>query len=608
MSQISAQAFYFGAADAPLFGWWHASKNPSGLAMVLCSPFGREEISAHRSLRHLADMLARRGVPTLRFDYPGTGDSSGDSLDPDQLRAFGDSLHSAIDEARRLAGVRRVALGGLRVGALLATQAALLRDDVAALVAIVPVVNGRTWIRELTAMQAASASDAVDKDDAVFESGGFAMSATARDAFSLLNLSSPSRAPAPDILILDRDDLPTHRPWADKLTTLGVRVELREIPGYSHLMLDPHRAEVPAAMWEAVCEWITTLAAASAPAESSESVAMSKTAVFSGVRETACAVPVNSGHLQTIETEPLEIASSGLAIVLLNAGGTRRIGPGRLYVELARRCALQGHRVIRVDLSGLGDSPAAWDRDENIVYSDTALREADSVVGFIRSRGDVHRCVGVGLCAGGYHAFKAAVMGAPFDAVVVINPLTFFWHAGMPLDAPMPEHVVISEMARYRSDPFSIDRWLRLLRGGVDLRRAATLLGRWLRFKLAAPTLELARQLHIPLNDDLSGELALLAARNVRMQFVFAAGEPGKQLLMMQGGPMVNRLETAGAIEIRDVEAADHIFSRWKCRRALVDLLAESLSPIDGSTAEAREPATSAPPSSSSGRVHQTSG
>ena len=579
MSQRPAQPLYFGAADAPLFGWWHAAENPTGLAMVLCSPFGREEISAHRSLRRLADMLAQHGVPTLRFDYPGTGDSCGDSLDPDLLRACGDSLHRAIDEARRLAGVSRVALGGLRIGALLATQAALVRADIAALVTMVPVVNGRTWIRELKAMQAASATDPTRDDDGMFESGGFAMSATARDAFSLLDLRSPDRAPAPHILILDRDDLPTQRPWADRLSSLGVRVELLEAPGYAKLMLDPHRAEVPIAMWEAVCTWIVPLAAAAAPARSSEPVALCTTATFPGLRETACCIATDGGHLNAIETEPLGTAATGQAIVLLNAGATRRIGPGRLYVDLARRFALQGHRVIRVDLSGLGDSTAMTGRDENIVYSDTALREVDSVVGYMRMRGDVRRCIGVGLCAGGYHAFKAAVMGASFDAVVAINPLTFFWHVGIPLDAPLPQHTVISEMTRYRRDLFSIDRLRRLLSGGVDLRRVAMLLGRWLRLRLTAPTLELARILHISFDEDLSGELALLAARKVRMQFVFAAGEPGLQLLAMQGGRMVGRLQKDGAVEIRHFDSADHIFSRWECRRDLVEALVKSFEP-----------------------------
>lgn len=600
MNSRPAQPLYFGAPDAPLFGWWHSAEMATGLAMVLCGPFGREEISAHRSLLHLADMLAQRGVPTLRFDYPGSGDSSGDSLDPGQLRAWGDSLHCAIDEVRRLAGVPRVALAGLRVGALLATQAALARDDVAALVAVVPVVNGRTWIRELKALQAASASDAVGSEEGVFESGGFAMSAATRDALCQLDLRAPSRAPASDILILDRDDLPAHSAWADQLASLGARVERRELPGYAQLMLDPHRAEVPWSMWEAICAWIRPLAVQAVPGASPGPVAMRNAASFSGIRESAQLVATEGGHLHAIETEPLETAASGHAIVLLNAGATRRIGPGRLYVELARRCALQGHRVIRVDLSGLGDSPAIAGCDENIVYSDSALREVRSVVEYLRTRSDVRRCSSIGLCAGAYHGFKAAVIGVPLDAVVVINPLTFFWHAGMPLDAPMPDHVVISEMARYMRDPFSTDRWLRLLKGGGDMRRVSTFLGKWLSSKVTAPARELARQLRIPLNDDLAGELALLAERNVKMQFAFAANEPGEQLLKAQGGRIVGRLQQSGTIEIRHLDTADHIFSRLAPRRDLVDALVKAFVSVAADDADSRESTMAAVPARAS--------
>ena len=579
MSHASAQAHYFGRADAPLFGWWHAAENPTGLAMVLCSPIGREEISAHRSLRHLAEMLAQRGVPTLRFDYAGTGDSCGSSLDADQLRACGDSLHCAIDEARRLSGVSHVALGGLRIGALLATQAALARDDVAALIAMVPVVNGRTWIRELKAMQAAAASDPIREDASIFDSGGFAMSATARDAIGLLDLRSPERAPAPHILILDRADLPTQRPWADKLAALGAHVERLEVPGYDRLMLDPHRAEVPVAMLQAACTWIAPLAAAAAPARPLAPLSLKTSATLPRLREAACRIEADGGHLNAIETTPLATVATGQAIILLNAGAIRRVGPGRLHVDLARRLALQGHRVIRVDLMGLGDSRAAAGRDENIVYTDTALREVNSIVGHMRQHDDVRHCVGIGLCAGGYHAFKAAVMGAQFDTVVLINPLTFFWHAGMPLDPPLPRHKVVSEMNRYQRDLLSVDRFRKLLRGDVDLRRLSRLIGKWLYFKLATPAREVARRLHIPLHDDLAGEMALLAGRNVRMQFVFGADEPGRELLAMQGGGMVGKLQKAGSVEIKHFDAADHIFSGWAVRQDLIESLAESFAP-----------------------------
>ncbi len=47
---------------------------------MLCAPIGSEYTRSHRSLRHLADRFARAGIPAVRFDYHGTGNSPGWSM------------------------------------------------------------------------------------------------------------------------------------------------------------------------------------------------------------------------------------------------------------------------------------------------------------------------------------------------------------------------------------------------------------------------------------------------------------------------------------------------------------------------------------------------
>src|SRR5207245_1595647 len=74
------------------------------LGLVLCNPFGYEAICAHRTLRHFAEAAADAGIPALRFDYDGTGDSVGEDLEPDRLSAWIASVHRAAETLRREAG------------------------------------------------------------------------------------------------------------------------------------------------------------------------------------------------------------------------------------------------------------------------------------------------------------------------------------------------------------------------------------------------------------------------------------------------------------------------------------------------------------------------
>ena len=46
-------------------------------AVLMCYPLGQEYVRSHRALRTLSAHLAQKGVPSLRFDYRGTGDASG---------------------------------------------------------------------------------------------------------------------------------------------------------------------------------------------------------------------------------------------------------------------------------------------------------------------------------------------------------------------------------------------------------------------------------------------------------------------------------------------------------------------------------------------------
>lgn len=143
--------FFFGSRSRRLFGIYEAAA-PGSLAKraaVLCSPWGSEYIYAHRSLRQLAIRLSVAGIDTLRFDYFGTGDSAGDITGSD-LRGWEDDIELAIDEAQDMAGVARISLVGLRLGATLAVRVAGRRArHVDAVVAWNPVMSGPEYLKSL---------------------------------------------------------------------------------------------------------------------------------------------------------------------------------------------------------------------------------------------------------------------------------------------------------------------------------------------------------------------------------------------------------------------------------------------------------------------------
>src|ERR1700738_1357938 len=94
-----SRPLYFPSGDRTLFGWLHPAHGTaiSDAGIVICGPFGYEAICAHRSLRAFADTCAAAGIPTLRFDYAGTGDSSGSAGEGDQISGWCDDIQAAIE-------------------------------------------------------------------------------------------------------------------------------------------------------------------------------------------------------------------------------------------------------------------------------------------------------------------------------------------------------------------------------------------------------------------------------------------------------------------------------------------------------------------------------
>jgi alpha-beta hydrolase superfamily lysophospholipase len=585
-------AIYFGSGEHRLFGWFHrpTAADRKTFAIVVCKPFGYEAICAHRSIRAFSEAAAGLGIPTLRFDYSGTGDSS--EIDPgaDQLAIWIRDIVAAAREVQRLSGVQRVYLMGFRLGALLALLAAEQTEALAGLILIAPILNGRRLVREWRTMRlAATIGTEPGQDAGVMEVSGFLLSAATIGALAGIDLKSFRIAASCDVLVIDGATMPIARNWSEDLNHSGIASTYRALPGMVEmLMTAPQFAAVPMEMLAATREWLTQRRpqenAALTDAAYGDSIPTN-----AGPSITTLALPgANQSELITecplfldpasllfgIVTEPFAGASCKGIVILTNAGADYHIGASGINVLLARRWARSGYVVLRLDLAGLGDSNTRSGRPDNEVFPPAAVDDIRAALQWMQRRYGNHGVSLVGLCSGAFHVMQAAFAALPVERTIMVNPETYFWSEEKSIyDRQTVE--LVRQRDSQRSGLLSPESWKRLIRGDLDIRYIlGTYFGR-LTLALESGLRNSARRLRIPLPNDLGSQLEACGARGIRLIFVFARGESGLDLLRLQGGVSIGRLGDRCRIHI--VENADHVFSKLASRTTLIEILSGEL-------------------------------
>jgi hypothetical protein len=127
----------------------------------------------------------------------------------------------------------------------------------------------------------------------------------------------------------------------------------------------------------------------------------------------------------------------------------------------------------------------------------------------------------------------------------------------------------------YRERIQSASAWRRLLSGQVNVWRIFKIYAYRQFLSSEAVLRDLARALRIRLRNDLGGELEDIVRRGVQVTFIFADGEPGIDLLKIQGGSSVKKLGDYCRVSI--IKQADHTFSRSGARSAMERVLTDEL-------------------------------
>ncbi len=587
-----ARPVYFSSRERTLFGWLHLpdGARTAGIGLVICNPFGYEAICAHRSLRAFAQSAAASGIPVLRFDYGGTGDS--EDIDPleNQLTAWSRDAAAAVEELRRRAGAAHVCLLGFRLGALVAALCAADCEYVKALVAVAPVTNGPKYLRELRTIQLGAGRNvkaAGTEGARALEVSGFSLSAATVAALNETDLSAMNLPAVTDMLVVDRSESPGARSWADGLSRGAAQLQYVALPGFVRMMMTaPHLTNIPQSMIDATHDWLVRFAVGAPEPAVLSREPRQRDCVYGEPCFSFAAQPsgriltersvVLSGepHVFGILTEPPRSEAGRRGVILLNAGATHHVGPNRMYVMLARRWAERGCTVLRIDLAGLGDSAMLRGGPENEVYPAPAVAEVGSAVQFMRSRYGITDITLGGLCSGAYHALRAAAAEVAVSRVLMVNPLNFFWRQGN-TQSDLLWLGFVHNPGMYRRQVIPSRFWSKLLARQVNVRRLAKLYAQYVCELLQWVARDLARAVHAPLPQDLGKELQDIASRGTDILLVFARGDPGIAIFRHQAGSAVGRLDRR--CRIHTIDGADHIFSQSLPRAALESILTQEL-------------------------------
>jgi pimeloyl-ACP methyl ester carboxylesterase len=548
----------------------------SGFRWIICPPVGIDYMNAYRGLRHMAEALAGEGHELWRFDYPQTG-SSADPRQENQVALWTDSITRLIDHLRGLSPDAGIGLIGFRFGATLAALASCQRG-VEALVCWSPLIKGSQLVRQTLLLQQAAEQR---QEEDLLEAAGWVLNAVTRESLSAINLLRCSPA-AGEILVIDSESaMRSGRlagAWQDP-----ARVRHEIIDEAPLLQVDAHLTGVPRQTIGRICDWAAEVVNGNDREPSPVSgngrpglVAPARLQVHPEGSESAQTVIEDAGYLGSalfaVHCRPArESGDDKPLVLLLNSGSNHQVGPNRLYVTLARLLAAGGIESLRLDLPGLGETPAIEGDDENLPYPPNPVQAMQQAVDAL-DPGD-RPLILVGLCSGAYHGFLGAIeLRADIREVILINPLTFYWEQGMQLeDAPSASY---GEWSWYQQSLRDPDRWKRLLSGRINPWPIAVSVARRLLLKqkiLLRRVLERfePRQPN-RITPSLRNSLRKIEDRGIHLSLLFSETDPGLAIIRDQADRQLQAMRKRGTAEMLLIRQADHTLSRRHARLQLV--------------------------------------
>ncbi len=587
-TKIERTPTYFGCENNRLLGWLHKAPfvKQGDCCVVLCPPLGVEYMSTYRSIRYIADYFALAGIPALRFDYHGTGDSSGYNRNEDRVPFWIESIEQAYQQIKLATGCSKVGMFGLRLGATLATLAAE-KLELEFLILWSPLESGRRYIREIKTIQMTGAVREDEKQPSILEAGGIVYWPDTEYHISGINLLKIIPK-AEKIVIIPRDDMNESFKLHDFYKTKNLNVTQISLPGSSDMLLDAYFTKVPHTSISKIVKWVkehvksTTTPNLNHPKYEQTSINQYLVPVDIPTNTLANEITLKDKFFWFGENEDrFAITSINLnhydhtlpKIIIINSGATHRVGPSRLYVTLARQLCGYGFQVFRIDIPGLGDSYVDDRQLEHDEYIETSSTEIKSIIDKINKNGEKNTFILTGLCSGAYFSFHAALDLQDENIVesILINPLVFYWEKGMSFENSTSGNV--SAWNWYKQAMLEPESWKKLFGGNVNYKQIFKTISTRIILKVKPITKRIfssnstRNEVNSKKEKDLDKDLMKITENNTHLTFVLSKSDPGYDLLMTSAGSTARKLCKQKKLDIIIIKNADHTFSKFKPRK-----------------------------------------
>lgn len=534
-------------------------------AVLFVPPWGFEEMCTHKLFRIMAEELAADGIASLRFDYPGTGDALDGVASAMTLDIWQDTISAALMVLREKAGNVPVMLVGHGLGASLALDMAHQLDGLCGLVAMAPVVSGRSYLRELQ-FWAQVIDDGLGLPEhlrlrGVTAIGGHVMPDGVSASLKKKDFASTVPHRSIPHLFVNRPERPADKLLSEQMAAKGARVEAIEYSGFDAMVANPSMARMPHATTENIVSWVVCRAAAlgkpdaAMTADDAQASACLETGDF---RETAMRFGRNN-RLYGILCEPVA-TRRGATVLLVGTAYDRHAGWGRSGVAMARRLAGAGIASLRFDAANVGDSPPVPGWPEQVLYAETQYDDVEAALNMLEAR-NLLPVVGAGRCSGGYLVFSSMTKDHRLVGACLANPFVFYWDPKRDVDETL--QVVPRSLDTYKKLIFTGSTFRRLLRGDVDVKNAVRNFGTVMCRRLASRAglgnwlSASARMAHA----QVLSAFARLGKRKVKLVLLYSENDVGLDHAYQHFGTNAAALARYPNVKMAILPDVDHNFS-----------------------------------------------